>query len=98
MALKVSATSRREGQDEVTRVTVENPGPALAFFVHLKINRGAGGEEILPVIWEDNYFALMPGEKRDLSATYAARSLQGNSAVVALDGWNATENATPVMR
>jgi Exo-beta-D-glucosaminidase Ig-fold domain len=29
----------------------------------LKVNRGQNGEEILPVLWEDNYVSLMPGEK-----------------------------------
>ena len=42
-------------------MTVENPGKSLAFFVHLKVNQ-AGGEEVLPVIWQDNYFSLLPGE------------------------------------
>ena len=24
----------------------------------------AGGEEVLPVFWEDNYFSMLPGEER----------------------------------
>jgi len=96
--LKVSARAQRQGQEEVTRVTVENPGPALAFFLHLKVNRSNSGEEILPVIWEDNYFPLMPGEKREITATYAAGLLQGASPVVQVDGWNTTLKTTPVTR
>jgi hypothetical protein len=32
--------------------------------VHLKITRGEGGEEVVPIYWEDNYFSLLPGEQR----------------------------------
>jgi len=71
-------------------VPLENPGKALAFFVHLKVNRGEDGEEILPVIWQDNYFSLLPGEKCEISATYAAHQLQGAKPVVELNGWNVT--------
>ena len=75
-------------------MTVENPGKSLAFFVHLKVNQG-GGEEILPVIWEDNYFSLLPGEKRELSATYAAEQLHGAQPVVELQGWNVKPKTVP---
>ncbi len=92
--LKVSARSERRGKEAITRVTIENPGQSLAFFVHLKINQD-GGEEILPVIWEDNFFSLLPGEKREVSATYAADQLQGTEPVVELQGWNVVRKTTP---
>jgi exo-1,4-beta-D-glucosaminidase len=85
--LSISARSERNDKQQTTRVTVENPGRSLAFFVHLKVNEG-GGEEILPVLWEDNYFSLLPGEKREVSARYAAEQLHGANAVVELQGWN----------
>jgi len=59
--LNVSSRTERKGQDEVTRVTIENPGKALAFFVRLKATKAKGGEEILPVVWQDNYMSLLPG-------------------------------------
>jgi len=92
--LKISARSERHEKQAITRVTIENPGKPLAFFVHLKVNQG-GGEEILPVIWEDNYFSLLPGEKREVSATYAADSLHGTEPVVELQGWNVTRKTVP---
>ncbi len=84
--LNLSAKTARHGADEVTRVTTSNPSKSLAFFVHLKVNRGS--EEILPVIWEDNYFELTPGQKRVVTATYAADQLGGQTPNVELNGWN----------
>jgi exo-1,4-beta-D-glucosaminidase len=73
------------------RVTLENPSKALAFLVHLAVRKGAGGEEVLPVLWEDNYVTLLPGETRQLAANYAAKDLGGAAPVVTIDGWNVAE-------
>ncbi|MGA9977567.1 MAG: sugar-binding domain-containing protein [Candidatus Sulfotelmatobacter sp.] len=86
--LKVSERSEHKGEDEVTRVTLENPSKSLAFFVRLKVDKGEKGEEILPVVWEDNYISLLPGEKREVSATYRASELGAAKPVVEVSGWN----------
>jgi exo-1,4-beta-D-glucosaminidase len=84
--LKVLSKSVRSGGEYTTHVTVENPGKSLAFFVHLKVNDAKTGEEILPVIWENNYFSLLPGEKRDITATYTLpRDIK---PTVEVQGWN----------
>ena len=86
--LKVTSSTARKGEDSVTRVTVENPSKSLAFFVRLKVDKGAKGEEILPVVWEDNYISLLPGEKRELTATYRTSELGAEKATVKVTGWN----------
>jgi exo-1,4-beta-D-glucosaminidase len=95
MDVKISARSKHTGKETVTTVTVENPGKSLAFFVHLKVNENKSGEEMLPVIWEDNYFSLLPGEKRRVTATYATSLLAGGKPAVQLDGWNVTPKTLP---
>jgi exo-1,4-beta-D-glucosaminidase len=52
------------------------------------VAKGARGEEILPVVWQDNYISLMPGEKRELTATYRASELGPAKPVVEVSGWN----------
>jgi exo-1,4-beta-D-glucosaminidase len=88
LKLKVTSHTESKGADSVTLVTVENPSKSLAFFVHLKVNKGANGEEILPVVWQDNYISLLPGEKRELSATYQTSALGTSKAAVEVTGWN----------
>jgi exo-1,4-beta-D-glucosaminidase len=70
------------------RVTLENPSDHLAFFVHLAVRKGEAGEEVLPVLWDDNYVTLLPGEKREIAARYAPSDLGAATPVVAVDGWN----------
>ena len=86
--LKVSSLSERNVEEAVTRVTVENRSKSVAFFVRLKLDIGKGGEEILPVIWQDNYVSLLPGEKREITATYHASSLGAATPEVEVSGWN----------
>jgi exo-1,4-beta-D-glucosaminidase len=87
--LKVTERSERKGEDEITHVTLENPSKSLAFFVRVKVDKGVKGEEILPVVWEDNYLSLMPGEKREVTATYRASELGAAKPAVEVSGWNA---------
>lgn len=98
--LTVSARSRRSGEVGSTTVTVHNPTKTLAFAARLKVNRppdvhvdAAGPEgppdyEILPVLWDDNYFSLLPGETREVTATYNLKYLPQPKPVVEIEAWN----------
>ena len=86
--LNISTTSERKGADEITTVRLQNPSKALAFFIRLKVTKGKGGEEILPVLWQDNYVSLLPGETRQITAMYRATELENVKPVVEVSGWN----------
>jgi exo-1,4-beta-D-glucosaminidase len=86
--LNVTEHSERQGENEVTHVTLENPSKNLAFFVRLKVDKGKGGEEILPVLWQDNYVSLLPGEKREITATYRASAMAAAKPTVEVSGFN----------
>jgi exo-1,4-beta-D-glucosaminidase len=49
---------------------------------------GRGDEEALPILWEDNYVTLLPGETRTISATYRTRDLGGSPPRLVVTGWN----------
>ena len=97
--LKFSNWSEVNGETGITHVTVQNPTKSLAFFVRLKVKDGLPEydeeqkfheQEILPVLWEDNYFPLMPGETREVTAVYNAKDLAGGVPKVDIGGWNVT--------
>ena len=88
MKLNVSSRTEKLENDSVTHVTIENPSKTVAFFVRLKLDKGKGGQEILPVVWQDNYISLLPGEKREITATYRASSLKASKPEVEVSGWN----------
>jgi exo-1,4-beta-D-glucosaminidase len=86
--LNVAEHTERKGNEAVTRVTLENPGKSLAFFVRAQVKGAKDGDEILPVVWEDNYISLLPGEKREITATYRASELGAGEPLVEISGWN----------
>ena len=84
----VAWQSETAGADQVEHVTVKNPSSQLAFFVHLTVLKGKGGEDVAPVYWDDNYFELMPGEQRTINAAYPRNLLGGATSYIQVDGWN----------
>jgi exo-1,4-beta-D-glucosaminidase len=95
VTLGVHTAQLREGKDQVVRAFVQNPSTSLAFMVHLRIAKGKGGEDVVPVFWEDNYFSLLPGEKREVRARFSAAKA-GPGLVLNIDGWNVTAKSFPL--
>lgn len=85
--VKTSARFSSSGDAGKARVTLRNPGKSVAFFIRLQVT-GRGGEEALPVLWEDNYLSLLPGETRVVTARYSVRKLGGAPPQVVATGWN----------
>ncbi len=86
--LEVAVRHETEGEEGRTRVRLSNPSPHLAFAVYLRLTRGEGGREVLPILWQDNYFALLPGEAREIVARYRAGDQKSSQPVITVGGWN----------
>jgi len=82
------------GADTSARIAVENSSTALAFLVRLRLLKGKDGSEVLPVFFDDNYFPLLPGEKRVISAKVRTADLAGAQPTLSIDGFNVTPIAT----
>jgi exo-1,4-beta-D-glucosaminidase len=96
----------KPGERLAARVRVENPGRTLAFAVHVRLMKAqpAGdedaeyGTEVLPVIWEDNYFPLMPGETREIAVSWRGSDTAKARLAIAVDGWNVPRATTALER
>jgi exo-1,4-beta-D-glucosaminidase len=86
--LNTSREIESRGEDVVAHIRVGNPTDDIAFFINLKIMRGSRGTEVLPILWSDNYFSLLPGEVREVNATFAAKDLNGSIPFVEVGGLN----------
>jgi exo-1,4-beta-D-glucosaminidase len=95
--IEATAQTKNDGEERSTTVTLHNPTSTLAFDVHLKVNRatsrrvsreGQEDSEILPVLWQDNYFSLLPGETRQITARYHIKKESRATPSVELEGWN----------
>jgi exo-1,4-beta-D-glucosaminidase len=93
--VRASASTRREGGDDVTTVTLRNTGSAPTVFTRADVRRGAtggrpagGDDQVVPITWSDNYVTLWPGQSQTLTARYRASDLRGTHPVVSLSGRN----------
>jgi len=86
--VELEVSARMSSGDGGAGVTVQlsNPSDALAFFIELRVV-DAGGRSFLPVLWDDSYVSILPGESRELSARLPGVN-DPTGAMLALQGWN----------
>ncbi len=105
--LDVTAQNKKDGSEGATTVTVHNPTSTLALAVHLTVNKSSSGRvsregemdnEILPVLWQDNYFPLLPGETRQVTATYTIGAKSKATPSVEIEGWNVNRKTADVQQ
>src|SRR5580704_6100035 len=86
--VNASMTISDAGQETAAHITIENTGSGLAFLVRLRLLKGKGGPEVLPVFFDDNYISILPGEKREVLVHVRNSDLGGAKPVLAVDGFN----------
>jgi exo-1,4-beta-D-glucosaminidase len=88
MHLKATAYLRPAKDGASVQVRLKNTSAALAFQVRLAVEAGTPREEILPVLWEDNYVSLLPGEERTIEAHFPSQQPIGSHPTLKISGWN----------
>ena len=68
-------------------VTVSNSGRTLAPFLRLNL-KGEDGDQLLPVIYSDNYFSLLPGESRTVTVQWNADDARHQQPVIEVTSLN----------
>jgi exo-1,4-beta-D-glucosaminidase len=96
VTLDAVARLERQGDADGVRVTIRNPSLHLAFQVHLGIRKAGQDDEVLPVLWEDNYLALLPGESKEIAVRYLEKGALGEAATLVVDGWNVDPLSVPL--
>ena len=73
-------------------ITITNHGQVPAVMIRLNL-KGDDGEQILPVIYSDNYFHLMPGESRTINIEWKNEDTRGCKPIVEITGMNVSKTA-----
>jgi exo-1,4-beta-D-glucosaminidase len=94
--LETTVTAKSNAGKATMFVMVKNPSRSVAFMVHLRLIRGKGGEEVVPILWEDNYFSMLPGEERSVIAAYNVSILRGGDPDLEVGGFNVVSNSLQV--
>ena len=87
VALNKKESFAKKGDVHVGEITVANPTATPALLIRLNLV-GSDGKQILPVIYSDNYFSLMPGEEKSISVSYNDEDGRGATPSVSLSAFN----------
>ena len=89
----VSAITRRErrGNSWFLQTDIKNTAKVAALLTRLKVVGEKTGERLLPAIYEDNYFTLMPGEQRTLHTELRSADARGENPTITVHGFNVVQ-------
>ena len=96
VALDGAATAHADGEAQTLDVTLHNPSSTVALAIRLKLLREGSSGRVLPVYYGDNYFSLLPGEKRVVKIDFARGDLQGEEPRLEVEGWNIDPRKIPI--
>jgi hypothetical protein len=74
--------------NDLYAITLSNNSSAPAVQTRIRTISSATGKDILPAFYSDNYFSLMPGERKTVTVEFNSAYLKGGQPVFELSGWN----------
>ena len=97
----ISEATEQEIKEAYTSITINPKSEAQEFMeekeeyvvvknseVFMNIKGKESGNTILPQYWEDNYFSLLPGERRTINGDLNKKDLRGEHPELNISGWN----------
>jgi hypothetical protein len=84
---EVSAKKNEDGTWDAI-VTLENPTETPALMIRLNTVGANDREQILPMIYSDNYFPLLPGETKQVTLTWKDIDTRGQMPDIKITGYN----------
>ena len=89
--VKLEISAAQETTEGGSRITIRlhNPTTHVAFFERAEITAGRGGNEILPIEYDDNYVTVFPGETVAIHGV--VRRADGEAKWIKVAGYNTAE-------
>ena len=94
--LEVRGVLRASGATNNAVISLHNPSKHIAFFQRVELTNGRDGEEILPILYDDNYVTVFPGETVDVESTYDAQGRGANQPWLRVEGYNTPKEISPI--
>jgi len=80
----------------VATVILKNRSKTPAFFMRAEVIGGSSGDEILPIVWDNNYVTLFAGESKKLQARYKVTDAPASPPFLRLQGHNVKVQVAPL--
>jgi exo-1,4-beta-D-glucosaminidase len=95
--LNISYSVEKKDNTCFVYVDLQNPSSTLAFAVNPRIKKSVSGDLVLPIYWQDNYFSLLPGERRQVKVEFNIEDLGTEEPLLVIDGWNIKSEKTKII-
>jgi len=89
--VSVATHVERHGTEWMLTAELHNSGAAPALMVRVKAVRAKTGDPIVPGLYDDNYVALMPGERRTIHVRVLDADTRGETPRIVVLGYNLAE-------
>ncbi len=86
--LDAQTSTDKVGDHWMITTKLTNSTKVAAFNVRLKITGANSGKRILPAVYNDNYFTLLPGDTRTIQMRVEDADTQGEKPDVKVEGYN----------
>jgi mannosylglycoprotein endo-beta-mannosidase len=97
VSLTVEKAGFVDGSRNAIALSLVNGSENVAFFNSLKVF-DATGDRILPVFYSDNYFSLLPGEKKEMTIEFGKSLPETVSPQIVLEGVNGEKKMMQVLQ
>jgi len=79
-----------EGRGLKRNLTIEltNNSPYIAFNLEIQVLKKMREQTVVPLFLDDNYFSLLPGDKRTIKGYFNFDDLEGDEVDLRIRGWN----------
>src|SRR5665213_4489327 len=93
VAIKVQANQTKIGKESHITIRLNNPSEHIAFFERATISTKRDGDEILPILYDDNYITVFPGETAEIQGIVQSDT---KPRWVKLEGYNTPATAIAI--
>ena len=94
--LQINGAMRASMGKQNVLIKLHNGSRHIAFFERVEVTSGRGGNEILPILYDDNYVTVFPGETVHISAQYDHEVSGKSLPWLKLEGFNTTTELAPI--
>jgi exo-1,4-beta-D-glucosaminidase len=92
--LEMSASKTTADGQNYVAIRLHNATRQVAFFERAEITATRGGDELLPILYDDNYVTVFPGETVEIRGEVMQSA--GDAAWIKLDGYNTAEETARI--
>ncbi len=82
------ATNKGNDGTWTATATLENTSSTPALMIRVNVVGEKDGEQFLPMFYSDNYFSLLPGEKKEINIHWKDVDTRGETPKVVISGYN----------